>query len=51
MAVRHTSLGEGVGGQSFSNEVVYFFLFFIFYFFNGGGRTSLGEGGVGKIKK
>ena len=27
------------------------FIFLFFIFFYGGGRTSLGEGGVGKIKK
>ena len=40
--------GGGCGGLIFFKRSG---LFFIFYFFYGGGRTSLGEGGVGKIKK
>lgn len=40
--------GGGCGGVIFFKRSG---LFFIFYFFYGGGRTSLGEGGVGKIKK
>lgn len=43
--------GGGCGGLIFFKRsgLFFYFLFFIFYF--GGGRTSLGEGGVGKIKK
>lgn len=37
--------GGGCGGLIFFKRSG---LFFIFIFFYGGGRTSLGEGGVGK---
>ena len=39
--------GGGCGGLIFFKRSGLFF----FIFFYGGGRTSLGEGGVGKIKK
>lgn len=39
-------IGGGCGGLIFFKRSGLFFIFFY-----GGGRTSLGEGGVGKIKK